>query len=328
MPTIAILAVENCMQSSIVGPLDIFRMASLEWRKQAPDRNPDLFELRIITVSGAPVTCFNGMSITPHGDKDDCGRPDILFIPVIYGDLAPILSDSALMHWISTQSHQGTLICAVCAGVFLVAEAGLLNGKAATTHWHLADRFQARYPEVRLKREKMIVDEGAIITAGGVTAYMDLSLYLTGRFGSPQLGKTLSQTLLVDPARHSQLPYTAMDLNMAHGDEVICKVQRWMQQNLAATISISHLAEMAGLGLRTFTRRFKRTTGDTPLKYLQQLRIDTARTLLETTDQGVDAITYGSGYADPSSFRRLFKRRTGLSPSAYRKRFGIYPWQR
>jgi transcriptional regulator GlxA family with amidase domain len=324
MKKIAILALENCMQSSITGPLDILSVASIEWKRLVADEIADLFSVQIISDNGMPVACFNGMKIAPHSGKDECDHLDIIFVPVIYGDLSSILSNKGLIIWLHDQNKRGSIICAVCAGVFVAAETGLLDGRKATTHWHLAAEFNKRYPDVILKKEKMIVDEGDIITAGGATAYLDLSLYLTGRFGTPQLATLLSKTLLIDPARRSQTPYTAFDFNTAHADEKILKTQHWMKKNASTSISVALLADVAGLGQRTFARRFKKATGDTPVEYLQHLRIGKARRLLETTDEPVDAITYLAGYADASSFRRLFKKTTGLSPTAYRKKFGLF----
>ena len=319
-----ILALENCMQSSVTGPFDILSVASLEWKRLISDETADLFDLIIITDDGLPVTSFNGMKIQPHLRKDACDSLDIIIIPVIFGDLEPILSNRNLIGWLQNQNEKGVCICAVCAGVFLAAETGLLAGRKATTHWNLADDFQKRYPDVILKKEKMLVDEGDFITAGGVTAYMDLSLYLTGRFGSPDLALSVSKILLIDPLRKSQTPYRAFSFNMAHGDAGILKVQRWMEKNSSDSMTISSLADKAGFGQRTFARRFKKATGDTPLEYLQHIRIGKARTLLETTDESVDNITYETGYEDVSSFRRLFRKITGLSPTAYRKKFSLY----
>lgn len=135
---------------------------------------------------------------------------------------------------------------------------------------------------------------------------------------------SLSKTLLIDPLRKSQTPYSSFRINTTHGDEQILHIQHWMKKNSADPISISQLAEQAGLGQRTFARRFKKATGDTPLEHLQYLRIAKARTLLETTSQSIEDITHATGYEDTSSFRRLFKKVTGLSPTAYRKKFSLY----
>jgi len=213
---------------------------------------------------------------------------------------------------------------AVCAGAFLLAQTGLLKGRKATTHWNLADSFAKRFPDIVLKREKMLIDEDDYITAGGVTAYMDLSLYLTARFGSPELAASLSKLLLIDPSRHLQSPYQTCSFIKNHGNTAILAVQKWLEGNYTKPIIIHDLADKVGLGKRTFMRKFKKATGDTPLEYLQHLRIEGARKLLETTSETVEGITFKSGYEDISSFRKLFKNQTGLSPSAYRKKFSFF----
>lgn len=324
MKNIVIMAFENCFQSSVTGPLDILTVASVEWNRLVLDNSTNLFNLKIITDDGLPVTCSNGMKIDPHMKKDDCDNLDIIIIPVIYGNFEYILTNENLIDWLVDQNKKGAIICAVCAGVFLLAETGLLDRKKATTHWQLADNFQNRYPHVLLKKERMIVDEGDVITAGGVTSYMDLSIYLAGRFGSFELASSVSKLLLIDPSRNLQTPYTMFNFNSAHGDGNILKTQQWMEDNITTVITVSDLAKKANLGERTFARRFKKATGDTPLEYLQHLRIGKARTFLETTEDPIDTITYATGYGDLSSFRRLFKKITGLSPSSYRKRFNLY----
>lgn len=323
MKKIGLLALKNCMKSSITGPYDILSVASIEWRRLNPDVKTDLFELKIVSPDGLQVECFGGQTLKPDLAMKSCTNLDLVFIPVVYGDLASLLSDTSLILWLTEQSRKGTMICAVCAGSFLAAQTGLLNHRSATTHWYLADEFQHRYPKVVLKKEKMIVDEGDFITAGGVTAYMDLSLYLTARFGSAELASSLSKALLIDPSRRFQTPYTLFDFNTTHSDKTILSVQAWMKDNLSRHMTIPFLAAKAGFGERTFARRFKKATGDTPLGYLQNLRIGKAKYMLEQTQEPVDIITYATGYEDVSSFRRLFKRITGLSPTAYRKKFSL-----
>lgn len=324
MTKIAILALDNCMGSSITGPYDIFTVASIEWKKSTSGTNDELFHLTLVTDDGLPVTSFTGTQILPSSSIAECRDTDIIFIPVIYGNLDNILENKDVIDWLNRMNKAGVIICAVCAGTFLVAKTGLLDGKTATTHWSLAAEFQERFPKVQLNKEKMLVDEGDIITAGGVTAYMDLSLYIVGRFGSPELISTLSKLLLIDPARRLQTPYKEIDNTTIHQDAQILKIQQWLRDNINDSVSLKTLGDIAGLGQRTLVRRFKKATGNTPIEFLQNLRIGKARTLLETTGKSFDTITYEVGYGDVSSFRRLFKKSTGLSPSAYRKRFGLY----
>lgn len=322
MMQIALLALDNCLHSSVTGFYDILSVANRAARDTGALQK-ELFAPRIVSPDGGPVSCFNGLPLTPQSSLDGCGTPDLIYIPVLYGGLEPILANHALISQIHRFIEAKTMAAAVCAGVFVLARTGALDGREATTHWALTRDFSDRFPEVRLRPENMLVDEGHLITAGGVTAYMDLALYLIARFGSRELAALVSKSLLIDPARSSQAPYTSPRPTLTHGDPAIRDLQIWLADHYAQSIPLALMAEKAGLGQRTLARRFKTATGDTPLAYLQHLRLGAARTLLETTTLTVDQITWKAGYQDIPSFRRLFKTRTGLSPTAYRRRFSI-----
>ena len=321
MYKVALLAVQNCMYSSLTGPFDVFSVASDQAGKSASSAKDPLFRPVIVGPDKEDIVAFNGTVIPLGATFAAATVYDMVFVPVIFGNLETVLADSTTINWLQLQGQQGACLCSACAGSFLLAATGRLNGKAATTHWNLADSFGKRFPGVILQREKMLVDAGDCITAGGVTAYLDLSLYLIARFASPELAALLSKILLIDPARHLQSPYQSSVFNKNHGDATILKVQQWLEEDPSQRVAIADLANRAMLGERTFMRRFKKATGDSPLEYLQRLRIEAARKLLETTTESVEDITARAGYEDISSFRKLFKRHTGLSPSAYRKRF-------
>ncbi len=323
--SIGIVAVPNCMSSSVTGPYDIFSMAAYEWQRLTGLHHEPLFQPIVISLDGRPVTAFNGLSIHAEHAISASRRYDIVFLPTVFGDLTDLLPLKALPDWLRTQHANGSCLASVCAGSFLIAQTGLLNGRRATTHWKLADNFAARFPQVLLQREKMLVDEGDIITAGGVSAYQDLSLHICRRFGSHDLSSSLARMLLIDPGRTSQVPYHWRPSTTGHGDQEISIAQQWLDTNYTTSFSMSELADRAGLGERTFNRRFKKATGEPPLEYLQRLRIEAARHLLETTKENLDDITFKVGYEDTSSFRKLFKRHTGLTPHAYRKRFYFLP---
>jgi transcriptional regulator GlxA family with amidase domain len=321
MYTVALLAVQNCMYSSITGPFDFFSVASFEEQRMSGHMAVPLFQPVIVAPADREITAFNGMPIRAGAFFSDTMVYDIVVVPVIFGDLELLLADRETIGWLTRQGQHGACLCSVCAGAFFLAETGLLKGRKATIHWNLADSFAKRFPDILLKREKMLVDEGDCITAGGVSAYLDLSLYLIARFGSPELAASLSKILLIDPARRLQSPYQTSSFNKNHGDMEVLSIQERLEENLDETITIRNLAQRARLGERTFMRRFKKATGDTPLEYLQHLRIEVARKLLETTSETIEGITRKTGYEDISSFRKLFKRHTGLSPSVYRKKF-------
>ncbi|MFH0783933.1 MAG: helix-turn-helix domain-containing protein [Pseudomonadota bacterium] len=321
MYRVALLAVQDCMYSSITGPFDVFSVAAGQAEKLADPMQRPLFEPKIVGPERRAIRAFNGMVVPLGATFAEPEVYDIVVVPVIFGDLPAILADRETIDWLRRQGEEGACLCSACAGSFLIAETGRLNGKAATTHWNLAASFANRFPEVILKREKMLVDAGDCITAGGVSAYLDLALYLTARFGSPELAALLSKILLIDSARRLQSPYQTSVLSKNHGDEAILMIQEWLEEDPGQRGATRDWAGRVRLGERTFVRRFKKATGDSPLEYLQRLRIEAARKLLETTAESIEEITLRAGYEDISSFRKLFKRHTGLSPSAYRKRF-------
>lgn len=321
MYTVALLAVQNCMYSSITGPFDCLSVASLLWRSMAGDIGESLFRPTMVAPDNRVITAFNGTIVQAEKKLSEDVVYDIVVIPVVFGDLEPLLADDETISWLARQGEQGACLCSVCAGAFLLARTGRLNGRKATTHWNLADDFAARFPDILLNRDKMLIDEGDCITAGGVSAYLDLSLYLAARFGSPELAAALAKMMLIDPARRLQTPYQTGSFSKAHGDREILAAQEWLDGKFPGAVAIGELAARAGLGERTFMRRFKKATGDTPHHYIQQLRIAAARKLLETTAETIDGITRQTGYEDVGSFRKLFRKHTGLSPAAYRKKF-------
>ncbi len=323
MLNIAILALDNCIHSTVSGPFDIFSIAAMHSRESDND-NGGFCSVQIVLPDENPVHSFNGLIIDGTKTTKDTERYDLIMTPALMGDLSPLLENSEVIDWIIDQHEEGACICSVCAGAFLVAKAGLLNGKQATTHWALADDFKSKFPEVNLKIEKMLVDEGDIISAGGVTAYLDLCIYIINRFGTPELASSISKTLLIDTTRQTQTPYSSYTFRKSHGDEAVLKAQTHLEKMCKSPVKIPDLAAVAGLEERTFNRRFKKATGETPTEYIQGLRIENARKLLETTQEPVDRVTQAVGYEDVSSFRRLFKQHTGLSPSDYRKRFSVF----
>jgi transcriptional regulator GlxA family with amidase domain len=281
------------------------------------------FAAEIVASRPGPVRGFNGMELSPSALLAGSADYGVVVVPAMLGNLDAALADRQAVDWLRRQHARGAVLCAVCAGVFLLAETGLLEGLEATTHWNLAEPFRARYPGVRLKAERLLVDHGDVVTAGGITAYLDLCLHLVARLASRELAALCSKMLLVDPGRRSQVPYTVHSMPRGHGDAAVLRAQEWLEARLEGDASLEAAARAAGLGVRTLLRRFRKATGHTPLEYVQTLRVEAAKRLLETTDRTVEDLAGAVGYADPASFRRVFKARSGLSPGAYRRRFSL-----
>lgn len=230
---------------------------------------------------------------------------------------------SRLATWLLDRYGEGTLLCSVCAGGFVLAETGLLSGRSATTHWGLRDLFVERFPDVLLDTDRMIVDEGDIMTAGGLMAWIDLGLRLVDRFLGSTTMLTTARYFLVDPGGREQRFYKTFAPPMTHGDAAILKVQRWLQARSGEKSSVPMMARKAGLGERTFLRRFVDATALRPTEYVQHLRVHKARDLLELKSLTIEEVAGRVGYADPNAFRKIFVRVMGLSPGEYRRRFAV-----
>jgi len=249
------------------------------------------------------------------------GQPGTIIVP---GRITgPAIGEEAAPYadWLRAQHAGGATLAANCGGVFMLAATGLLSGRPATTHWQFADAFRAHFPDVRLDTDKIVIDDGEIMTAGGLMAWTDLGMRLVDRIYGPTIMLETGRFLLIDPAGREQRHYSSFAPRLNHGDEPILKVQHWLQAREARAVSAGDMARQAGMEERTFLRRFKAATGMTPTEYSQHLRIGKARELLEFTRRPVDQIAWSVGYEDAGAFRRLFNRIMGLSPGEYRQRF-------
>ncbi|MEO7729416.1 MAG: helix-turn-helix domain-containing protein [Kofleriaceae bacterium] len=230
---------------------------------------------------------------------------------------------SRLTRWLVERHREGTLLCSVCVGGFVLAETGLLRGRPATTHWALRALFAARFPDVALDTDRLIVDDGDVITAGGFMAWVDLGLRLVDRFLGPPVMLATARYFLVDPGGREQRFYKTFAPPMTHGDAPILEVQRWLQARSGDKLTLPAMARKAGLGERTFLRRFVAATALRPTEYVQHLRVHKARDLLERRSLSVNEIAWRVGYEDANAFRKIFLRVMGLSPGEYRRRFAL-----
>lgn len=247
--------------------------------------------------------------------------PTVLIIPGNLRATQQSLVGSSLIPWVRKRHEEGVVIAAVCGGVFLLAETGLLAGRQATTHWALSEEFSSRFPDVLLESDRMVIDYGDLVTAGGVLAWADLGLRLTERFLGQDVMLETARYMLVDPPGREQRYYSEFAPRTKHGDEVILKVQQWLWSQREQPVSVAEIADYALLEARTFLRRFTKATGMTPSEYQQRLRISRARELLEFSQRRVEQIASTVGYADAGQFRRIFRKIMGLTPSDYRRRF-------
>lgn len=323
MKRITILAFNESPLSSIALPTDIFHAAGTFWNRLHKQRLTPQFKVNIATLDGRPIRCQSTISITPDCSFAQLPKTDLLMIAPITDLGSPLLTDTKL-HKKLVQLHEaGIILASICTGSFILAATRLLNNKSATTHWGVQRYFRRKYPEVDLTIDKTVTDEGSLLCSGGANAGADLSLYLVKKFCGNEIVHRCSRALLLDPNRSSQAQYERYDFSSKHNDISISKAQEWLEQNYAEDITINSLANQLAMSRRTFERRFKKATGISPIRYLQKLRIENAKILLETSDNSFDEITYSVGYEDPSTFRKVFQRNSGLSPSSYREKFSL-----
>ena len=322
MPKVTIVAVENCLVSSVVGMLDILSVANHIAMQAEGKRTAPVFLTHLVSKNGTEISDRRGIAMIPDRGIEDVIHTDIIYIPAILPPIEAVIEKSgSIVQWLKDHIAKATTIVSACTGAFLIAESGALDGKRATTHWRAIDKFKQRYPQVALVPQRAIIDEGNVITAGGYYFYEKLALYLIEKFTTPQLATLCAKTMLIDPEFHHQTAFMIFAPQQQHGDKEVLRVQQWLDQHYIQKVSVDKMASIAGLGIRNFKRRFVMSTGDTPLFYLQRLRVEAAKKLLEATMANVETITHRVGYEDVASFRKLFKKITGLSPKAYRKKF-------
>lgn len=254
--------------------------------------------------------------------RPDAALDALVLPPSLVGSPSPGQA-RPLAAWIAERHREGALLCSACVGAFLLAETGLLAGRPATTHWALKEEFAGRFPDVALDTDRLVIDDGDIITAGGVMAWVDLGLRIVERFLGPAVMLTTARYLLVDPGGREQRFYSSFTPTLTHGDAAVLKVQHWLQSQTRRKVTLAMMAARAGLGERTFLRRFHGATGLRPTEYVQQLRVGKAREMLEASKLTVDEVAFRVGYEDPGAFRKVFLRWMGLSPGDYRRRFSV-----
>jgi transcriptional regulator GlxA family with amidase domain len=321
MKRITILAMFNTMGSTVIGPMDIFYQAGVVWNYFRGEKPRPYFETRMVSVNGKPLRCLNGTTIIPDGSIDDVDSTDLIVISSILNIVKTMKYECAVIDWLRQHYRSGAHLASICTGAFVLAETGLLDGKTATTHWGSADEFRRRYPRIDLKPERLVTDEGDLFCSGGMNAGADLALYLVEKYCGHEVALQSSKAMISDIGRTLQAPYSIFQFQKDHQDARILAVQKLMEAHFDREHPYEALASKSGMSKRTFERRFKAATGDTPLVYLQRVRIEAAKGMLESRNLSLDEISYRVGYQDSNAFRKIFLRQIGLLPSEYRKRF-------
>lgn len=325
MVRVAVIAPSETMSITMTGLFDVIAKADRAFGvlHGRPGRDT-VFDVSLVSLDGRPVGYRNRFSVTVDVSAESVAGMDLVVVPGLDDDLRPSLERNVgWAPWIARWHRAGAVVASSCSGTFLLAQAGILDGRSATTHWLYAEGLRRRFPAVRVAAERLLIDHGDVITSGGATTFLDLALYLVERFGGRERANAAARVLLIDGARTSQLPYVTYGAaRRDHDDEVVHRAQDLIDANLAGVVRIADLARQVGLSSRTLGRRFQEILGQAPQAYLQQRRVHMAQRLLETSDSPIDHVRRQVGYRDPASFRRVFRQYSGLAPGEYRGRYG------
>jgi transcriptional regulator GlxA family with amidase domain len=324
MTEVTVLFLDGTFSSTAVGPMEVFRHAGTLWNFLTGKRQVPRFRVTTASADGRAVHCDGPIDIKPMAALKEIRKTDLIFIPTTGLRIDDVAEYHApVVSWLRQWHKRGTAIASVCTGVGLVAASGLLDGKRATTHWALAERFREKYPKVKWMPELMVTEDRGFYCGGGVNAALDLSLFLVERFCGHEVAMQSAKAMLIDTPRAWQAGFAIVPLKTEHSDDVISNAQEWLHENFHRTFPLEAPARRVGMSLRNFVRRFKQATGDSPLIYLQKLRVAAAKRLLESDYRTMQEISDAVGYHDVAFFRDLFQRHTGVSPSVYRQQFGL-----
>lgn len=323
---VAIILVNEGYASTAVGPLEVFASAGAMWNEMRGARPEPLFRVTTASIDGQPVESAYGLRIAPDCALADLGPVDLVMVSAS----GPMPEDWMTRHaavppWLRARYGDGTLIAGVCSGVAFLAEAGLLNGRRATTHWGVAETFSTRYPLVHWRTDLLITEDAGLFCGGGVNAASDLGLYLVERFCGRRVAVEAARALLLDMPRPSQSGHAILPLSRPHGDAQVRRAEDHLSAHFRRDVPIGELAALVGMSHRNLVRRFRDATGSRPGAYIQMLRVAAARAMLEDGAPSIETVSMAVGYNDIAFFRRIFKRHSGMTPAAYRERFRLRP---
>jgi transcriptional regulator GlxA family with amidase domain len=326
---VTILLFDQGYASTAIGPIEVFHSAGVVWNWLHGEKVKPRFRVRVASIDGKKVMGLCSLGFMPECSIHEIKHADIIIVPAPGWDvLEEIARNTTLLPWLKKWYDRGAYIAGVCTGVAFLAECGLLDGKQATTHWGLAAIMRERYPKVKWQTDDFVTEDGKLLCSGGVYASIDLSLYLVEKFCGHEVALQCAKALLLSMPRSRQSGYSVISLSRPHNDDKIRKAEEYLQKNFEAGAPIEELADRAGMGARNFIRRFKAATGHLPGAYLQTLRVNAAKEMLEGGALSIQEICAKVGYEDAAFFRELFKRHTGMTPAEYRHNFAGMSFER
>ena len=317
MKHVTIITVPNALGSTVTIPLEMLSAANDIAR--ARRQRDKIVTLDVVSVGKETVTLSGGLKIHCEKSISDVRKTDLIFVPGIWGNPRKTLNAyNGLYAWLRNQYNSNCTICSIVTGSYFLAQAGLLNGKPATTHWRYFDEFQNLFPKVRLQRKRFITSANNIFCTGSVNAARDIMLHFVQLLYGESIADEISHHFTHELKRSYESLLLSKDQQATHHDELIIKVQEWLQENYANNLHVSEVADNFRLSARSLNRRFKNATTTTPLQYLQELRIGQAKELLKKSNLSVSEVADQVGYQDASYFTSLFKKLNSVTPNEYK----------
>lgn len=327
LPRICLLAAAESSPSVLFSLYDVLSTAGAVYSELTSGTPGEkILDVRIVSASGEPFRCFGGILVEPHDSFEQLDGTDVAIVCDMYTPIntPPRGHYDREIDWLKRTYAGGAIVCSVCSGSLVLAEAGLLDGLETSGHWAYRELFRDQYPKVKFRMDSILRTAGAedrIVTAGGAASWQDLALYLIARLCGPQHAIRTAKIHVLADHSDGQLPFAVITPRAQKNDAVIGDCQNWIAQNYDCPNPVASMTSRTGLNPRTFARRFHTATGYHPVDYVQAVRIEEAKQLLETDSAKVEEVGHIVGYEDPTFFRRLFKRKVGLTPAAYRRKF-------
>lgn len=313
----------NAILSSVVGPYKIFNAAN-EFLIRSGEQDRNFFEVHLVGIEKDTVLYDGAFAIHCDSKLADIDKTDLIIIPAGKPDtlLPDIEENYDFVPWIRKhRNNQNTEVASLCLGAFILAETGLVDGKQCATHWAGMDLFRKMYPKVGMVSNRVVTDEDGIYTSGGAYSFLNLVLHLIEKYCGRSTAIYISKLFEIEMDRENQNQFAIFQGQKDHTDHAIKEAQTYIEGNVGRKISVEQLADMYAISRRNFVRRFKKATQNTPLEYIQRVKIEAAKKSLESTQNNVAEVMFGVGYSDQKAFRTVFKKYVGLSPVAYKSKY-------
>lgn len=316
---ISVFVPEQAVMEAISPPYRLFTSANLFL--QQTGRNP-LFEVNLVGNQKEILVQDGEYIVKVHKTLDAIQKTDLILIPALYGDIKQALQkNKEVLKWIKNMHWKGAEVASLCIGAFLLAETGLLEQKECSTHWAYQDLFKAMYPDIILRDGNIISEQQGIYSSGGANSIWNLLLYILEKYTDREIAIMAAKFFAIDYDRFHQGYFTIFNAQKKHQDQTVLEVQEFLENNFKHNLTVSEIAMKHSMNRRSIERRFKSATNNTIVEYLQRVRVEKAKRLLEASNKNVSEIMYEVGYSDQKAFRQVFKKITSISPQAYKNKY-------